>query len=667
MKNTMAIVASALSCLSAIAADLVVPSGATHTVASNETYDSATLSGGTVQIDAGTLKCGTVSAAVSSTIKFNGGEFELSGYNSYGFEPSEGATLRLESVDGKDIALSGNWQPHCFSRGAGQVETAGDGDMVVFTRLNGGNRMYLTLSTNRVTWGHSGDLRATGGGGLKLVKGGALPSGVATGGIKLEGSTHLLLDGFSETDVNSIEGPVVSGNWVYLKFGKYKDGVFRNAPDVGGRCAVHKYGADTTLTLDNVGFRILSVLHGTVRAVGGASTVSDFEMQNGSSFVVDGTTFSATNSATFTRNDKVRVVNGGVLDVVGASDATFNLESSGTLVKRGSGVWNVYCDTSISGRLHVAGGTIRLRHMDSCAADQWWRMSVTKQYGAPAPTICELALFDEEGTRINQKLSAVTTRDASTLAAGTAMFPANSPFDTESARLAYLFDGSNSDLFGVWAGTPPDTPTITDGDSATWLTVVFRLATGQTGAVAADIMHGYRASYARGLKVESSPTGADGTWVERGDWSWSGRASSWDTWLHGDSHLTFTVNERDGTDANGRGFAAGTTLRVDGGAILDTALVRPSERVVSSLEIDCAAEIGTITDLAFAETGVFNLSNVPNAQEVVLPLSIMRPTDTAFAKGWRVFANGVEKRAYHVVYINGILRLHKPGSMLIVW
>ncbi len=663
MKKAMSIATAALACLSVKAADLTVSSGTTHTVSSEETYGTVTLAGGTVRLDSSSMKEQTIVSSANSTIQFNGGRLIPSGWNLYWFEPAENTMVTLESVDGKDIYLDVDFQKHYFSRGAGWVETSGAGDVVVRSQTYQGERMYLTFITNRITWGHAGDMRATGTGGLRLEKGGCLPSGTATGGIKLEGTTELYLGSEANTYVNSIEGPVHALGWAYLKFGQYKDGVFRNAPNVGGVSSVQKYGADTTLTIDNTGFRRLTILYGTARATGGASTVLALEMQHGSTFIVDGTTFTATNEATFTRNDNVNIVNGGSLDVVGATDASFNLESSGTLVKRGAGVWNVYGNEAVTGRFHVAGGTVRFRHMASCDGDQWWRMSVTKQYGGPTPAPAELGLFAGE-ERINQGLTAVSSTVASSLSAGTVMFPLGSPYVNAGANVARLFDDNNSSVW-VWA-EGGSSPTITASDSSTWLTAVFRLATAQSAKIAtsADVRGSYWASYANGLKVESSPSGADGTWTERGNWTWSG-AKGWASgWIYGSEHLAFTNNEREGTDANARGIALGTTIRVDGGATLDTSLVKSSERVVSSIEIDCVAGGGTITDLAFAESGTVNVLGLA-ADATTLPLTITRPVNSENVRRWKVRMDGLPKNGMHVVFENGTLRLIATGTIVL--
>ena len=669
MKKTMAMATAALLCLSVNAADLTVPSGTTHSVGSNEDYGTVTLEGGTVSLNAAQLKCQTVNATANSTIRFNTGKLAASSWDKYWFQPSSGSTLTLESVDGNDIYLDVGYQRHNFSTGAGTVATTGSGDIVVNSLKSGSDRMYLTFTAGNVTWGHSGNLRAVGQGGLRLIKGGTLPSGSTTGGIKLEGSTELYLESEANSQVNSIEGSVRSIGWSWLKFGNYKDGTFKNAPNVGGVCNVEKHGTGTTLTLDNTGFTRLDVMNGTVVATGGATTIKDLSMNADTTLNVIDTTFSATNSAALKgATTAVAVGASGVFDAVGGSDASFLLDSAGSVVKRGAGTWNVYGESPLSGRLHVAGGTVRFRYKVDCGAEQWWRMSITKQSGNPSPNPGELGLF-AGSERINSGLSASSATTPSSLAAGTVMFPSGSPFRDTSAVIGRMFDDANSGLWGWENG--PSSPTITQSDPSTWLTVVFRLASAQSSkvATAADVRNSYYTSYSNGLKVESSPNGEDGTWVERLNKTWEG-SKGWDKgWIHGDSHLAFTNNKRDGTGAGSRGIAAGTVVRVDSGATLDMSLVKTSENVVSALELDAAVGGGTITDCAFAEQGTLNVVNATRGdlKTLALPLTVVRATGAANLANWKVVLNGVELRSWELRFANDTVTFVPPGAILVVF
>lgn len=673
MKKIMAMATAALLCLSVNAADLTVQSGTTHSVGSNEEYGTVTLEGGTVSLNAAQLKCKTVNATANSTIRFNSGKLAAaSPWDAYWFQPSSGSTLTLESVDGNDIYLDVGYQRHNFSTGAGTVATTGSGDVVVNSLKSGSDRMYLTFTANNVTWGHSGDLRAVGQGGLRLLQGGALPSGSSTGGIKLEGSTELYLESEANSQVNSIEGSVRSIGWSWLKFGNYKDGTFKNAPNVGGVCNVEKHGSGTTLTLDKTGFYSLTVVGGSVIASGGTTAIHNLDMRAGTMLNVLDTTFAATNSVSFNRTSRVVVGEDGEFDAVGGADAVFNLESSGTVVKRGAGTWNVFGDDALTGRVQVVGGTMRFCYLASCESDQWWRMSITKQSGNPSVNPGELGLF-AGSERINQQnLAVVSSKPAAALSAGEAMFPTGSPFAGTEANLSNLFDNGGSGLWGWAAG--PGSPVVNENDSSSWLTVVFRVNASQSSKIAtsADVRDCYFESWSKGLKVESSPNGADGTWTERGKWTWTGDAGWGRGWLAGDGHRTFTTNTRvalDGIDTakSSRGIAAGTVVRVDSGATLDMSLVKTTENIVSALEFDAAVGGGTIKDAAFASHGTINIVNATrqSLRSLSVPLTLVNATDADNIKNWTLMLNGVALQSYEIRFADGVMTFLPPGMSVI--
>ena len=670
MKKTMVIVAAALSCLSVIAADLTVPSGTTHTVGSNEEYGTVTLEGATVSLDAAQLKCQTVAATANSTVRFNGGKIAASSWDQTWFNPSSGTTLTLESVNGQDIYLDVGTQRRYFTPGYptsfGTVATAGSGDVVVNSSVVGDDRMYLTFRHWNVTWGHSGDLRATGKGGLKVVNPGTLPHGASTGGVRLEGSTELLVADNCAFDVNSIDGTVrsvgTSGAQSTIRFGKYKNGTFRNAPNVGGYCVVEKHGSGTTLTLDNTGFQKLDVKEGTVIASGGATSVYELNMEAGAALNVSDTTFAATNAAAFNAASRVVVGEDGVFDVVGGIDASFNLESSGTFVKRGAGTWSVYGGNALTGRVHVTGGTLELRYKESesCATDQWWRVSITKQaYQTKGVTLAEIGLF-AGSERVNGSLSA-TTAETSSMPNGTAKITSS---DFSSGIVANLFDSNASTIWGAnWQDPSSSAPKIYGGHP---LTIVMRLPSAHVGKVVTSVdisNNNYYNDHAKSFTVESSSDGVN--WMSRGTYNDLSKAD-WSNWYGGSNHYVIQEATRDheGTGNGGRGLSIGTVVRVDGGATLDMSFVKPSECVVSVLEIDCAAGNGVITDLSFAESGTINVFG-PVSESAILPLAITKPVNPENVRRWKVYLDGSQKKGMSVICDNGALRLVPNGTVIL--
>lgn len=643
MKKTIKSLAVALAgtcTLASYAGNLSVGAGATHTVSSDEAYETVALGGGTVSLKAGALQCQSVTASASSTIRFDGGKLAPSSWDKTWFQPSAGATLQLESVDGKDIYLDVGYQRHYFSSGAGTVATAGAGNLVVNNLKYGNDRMYLTFNANNVTWGHSGDLRVTGQGGLKLCKGGALPSGAATGGIKLEGSTELYLESEADSFVNAIEGPVRSIGWSWLKFGGSKDGVFKNTSNVGGVCHVEKHGTDTTLTLGNTAFYKLEVKNGTVVATGGATEIHNLAMAANTTLNVVDTTFAATDTATFNSSAAVSIGEAGVFDAVGAADATFSLDSAGSLVKRGAGAWDIYPSQALSGRIQVSGGSLKFRYKEqqSCANDQWWRVSITKQsYSVKGCTLAEIGLF-AGGERVNGGLSATTAATAS-MPAGTAKITSAA---FSSGLVANLFDSNASTIWGPnWQDPATSAPKISGSQP---LTIVLKLPAAHAGkrVTAADLSNNnYFNDHAKSFQLESSSDGEN--WVSRGTYADLSKAD-WSNWYGGSSHHAVQDAERilEGTGQGGVGLQPGTVVRVDAGATLDLSLVKASDREISALEFDAAIGGGTITDAVFAHEGTINLLNVSREalKTLKLPLSFVRASSVDNIKNWKVAIDG---------------------------
>ena len=283
----------------AMAADLSVGPGETHTVSSSESYEKVNLSGGTVRLNAGgSLGEQTVvgAASTSSTIEFNGGKLTSSVWDQTWFSPAAGADILLQSVDGNPINLDVGYQRHNFSNGDGTVTTAGSGDIKVSSLDVSGTRMYLTLNSGNVNWGHSGDLVASGSGGIKLQKGGTLPSGANVGGVKLTGSAQLYLDSVASSDVNSLEGRVTSIGWSYLKFGRHKDGVLKNTGRIGGVSYVQKYGSATRLTIQNADFHGLEVYEGAVAISDSPVICNSMTVYDNAVLDVDSSSLTVTNA-----------------------------------------------------------------------------------------------------------------------------------------------------------------------------------------------------------------------------------------------------------------------------------------------------------------------------------------------------------------------------------
>lgn len=662
--KSLAVALASTCTLASYADNLSVGAGTTHTVSSDEAYGTVALGGGTVSLTAGQLKSQSVTASASSTIRFDGGKLAASSWDKYWFQPSSGATLQLESVDGKDIYLNVGDQRHYFSSGAGTVATAGAGNLVVKSLKHEGQRMYLTFNANNVTWGHAGDLVVRGDGGLQLAKGSSLPSGAATGGVKLEDSTELYILSEAQSQLNSLEGPVRAQGWCWLKFGHSKSGALKNAPAIGDNCIVEKHGTDTTLTLDNTSFGTLEIKYGGVVATGQPTTMRSLIMGADTQLDVADTHFTATEKATFNASSAVTVGASGVFDAVGAADATFSLDSAGSLVKRGAGAWDIYPSQALSGRIQVSGGSLKFRYKDvqNSANDQWWRISLTKpKYDSNAVGLSEIGLF-ANGERVNRGLSEAST-DVSAMPNGTAKI---TTAKYSSGTVTSLFDADQTTL---WGTSVPDSPKI-GYDGSNPLTVVMRLPSAHVGKTitGVDISHfKYNGVWAVNFTLASSADGIN--WTSYGTFDNSNKGE-WPSWCGGESHFAVTEVTRviEGTGQGGVGLQPGTVVRVDAGATLDLSLVKASDREISALEIDAAIGGGTITDAVFAREGTLNLLNASREalKTLKLPLSFVRADGAGNIKNWNVAIGGKVLPEWEFHVVDDAVVFTPPGTTIVI-
>ena len=649
----------------AMAADLPVGPDETHTVDSSESYEKVNLAGGTVRLNAGgSLGEQTVvgAASTSSTIEFNGGKLSASSWDKTWFSPASGADILLQSVDGNPINLDVGYQRHNFSNGDGTVTTAGSGDIKVNSFDSSGTRMYLTFNAGNINWGHSGDLVVSGTGGIKLQNGGSLPSGEAVGGIKLTQGAHLYLDSEASSDVNFIEGEVEALGWAWLRLGKYKDGHLKKIGTTDGVLVVEKHGDTTRLTIQDAEFYELTTAAGAVTVAEEPVICKSMNLWKQTSLDVDSASLTVTDKSEIRAGASVAVKSGATLDVKTVRADAFNLESAGMLVKRGTGSWDVYGTAPLSGKVHVAEGSLKLRYKEeqSCANDEWWRVSVTKQaYMTKAVTLVEIGLFNG-ADRVNGGLT-TTSAAVDAMPNGTAKITSSA---FSSGNVANLFDGNASTLWGPnWQDTP-GTPLIYGGNP---LVIVMRLAAGKT-VTSFDLSNNpYFNDSAKSLTVESSADGAN--WVSRGSGTDLAKAD-WSNWYGGSKHYAVNNATRivEGEGKGGRGVAAGTVLRVDAGATLDTSLVKVEECVASALEIDATTGCGTITDLALAENGVLNVVNLPEGtklRDLVLSFPVTRLSGAENLKTWMVSIDGTVKRGYAVQMSNGQLTFSAPGLAII--
>ena len=90
---------------------------------------------------------------------------------------------------------------------------------------------------------------------------------------------------------------------------------------------------------------------------------------------------------------------------------------------------------------------------------------------------------------------------------------------------------------------------------------------------------------------------------------------------------------------------------------------------IGRLEVDCAADSGSITRFTPAANGALYLVNVPAGQGLVgyePPITIGAIGDEANFRTWKVYVNGVERNDHRVRWCNGKLTIRAKGLFIVV-
>lgn len=165
-------------------------------------------------------------------------------------------------------------------------------------------------------------------------------------------------------------------------------------------------------------------------------------------------------------------------------------------------------------------------------------------------------------------------------------------------------------------------------------------------------------------KIESSPTGEDGTWELMDEQV--NQSSSGANWYHGKGGGDMSTSPYQFPTAlhTGEGLTINGTVAVAKGATLDCSLVEGGQEV-SSLTVDLTAEGGTLKGVKFARTGVLYLTNSPTDKFIgELPLTLDGCTAAGGLK-WQVFVNG-NLRKCQLTFDGSVLKVIPCGMCIFV-
>lgn len=497
---------------------------------------------------------------------------------------------------------------------------------------------------------------------------------------------------FGTEDVaGTLQAPRMGGKFAVQKIGAgtlaitNTPGPFVSVKVDGGRAEIRKNAA-TTFEAGAV-----TVAEGATFAVFADTTANSLTAGSGASIVVDGCTLVLADGQ-YPAAATVTCLNGGSIicrrDVATAERYDARAAGGASIEKAGDGVLAVVTAADASlGDVTVGAGTVRLGALGT--DNRFWRWTFTEGLKTTEFLVGPCRLYNASNGYADGGATD-STPNYSQQSYSTAA-------STLSAKQFTVKSGAGGQAYCVAASlnkksTPPYNPV---GDGATKVPGVFftqhnasMCAFTNPVPVKANsdtyIIYTYRtpdtcgypcgydlraqydgATYMeKSWKIESSPTGEDGTWELMDEQV--NQSSSGANWYHGKAGGNTSTSPYQFPTAlhAGEGLTINGTVAVAKGATLDCSLVEGGQEI-SSLTVDLTAEGGTLKGVKFAQTGVLYLTNAPTDKFVgVVPLTL----DGCVAAGgleWRVFVNG-KQRTSRLTFDGNVLKVIPNGMCIIV-
>ena len=168
-------------------------------------------------------------ANVAARILFEGGDIRSIYNDSTKFQVADGAKIILQSVDGNPIMLrSYAYSSYSLFAGAGTLETAGDGDVVLLQHSYAPAKTVMLGADEggRIVWGNAGNFKLGGRMCLKLTSDDVLPHGEGKGKVMIAVGEYTGT-GTSEAapvvidlngTANTVNAITIGGNTYYSKW-----------------------------------------------------------------------------------------------------------------------------------------------------------------------------------------------------------------------------------------------------------------------------------------------------------------------------------------------------------------------------------------------------------------------------------------------------------------
>ena len=379
-----------------------------------------------------------------------------------------------------------------------------------------------------------------------------------------------------------------------------------------------------------------------------------------------------------------------------------------SVVKRGAGTMTIDGELSFSGKLKVEEGTLDVKGY-GVFPYTWFRWILKEKAvncaryadikgnwnnsGADQvlrEEMQELALFDENGVRVNRGLSQNATWTAvADLQPGQVTVEGNQP--TLVGKLGELYDGvqwkSGSAQWNGMAIYSGSWPGYVKATSASWKTVVERLPDGAGAVVTYDLGYASGTNSASGgygitaFALEGSCDGVHWTpLVDRDDCEVPGDACRWlsspDSAANThkgtsdgnyvtffDDHVGLTIDKATSETQGVQGtLAEAESIQVAAGA----ALRATGEVTVKGLTLD-AGQNGAFQGIGFASSGVLTIENAPRGRAITPQVDLSACTGVANLANWQVSIGGRIRDNYKVkIGSDGSITVLPPGVVLLV-
>lgn len=429
--------------------------------------------------------------------------------------------------------------------------------------------------------------------------------------------------------------------------------------------AFEKSGAyDALLAVTNI--PALVVAEGTATLTNDC-TIGELTVAAGATLVVDGATVRYASSAGSVgtielRNGaaKVRVISGTAES--GAADASLamdrsGLASEGTLEKMGETDLIVYDPASVAGLVHVAGGALRFSKRG--LSDRYLRLTVKECY----PFVYEgnvtynglwtkVGLYDAADAFIDiGKLSGwgrgyPDGTAASELTENGWAVPAETLYGGSAPSVADVIGGNNKVFPDMSYGVPQFTNATRTlckdaSNESGWQKIWGRIHSAVPAIDGINFASGWGWGIVKTWTVETSATGADGTWQVVQDVIDMPHKLSYNNCGILNADATAPAAHFRYVEPGVTGLADTLQIRVDAGATLDFG-AKTGGQVIDRVLIDATAESsGTVTNAVFAETGVIELvGGSDRSAKGLLPLVFEGVGGTANLANWTVECGG---------------------------